>query len=266
MVPAQPDRQVADPALSGDGRAVAFRSIGPGGDSAIEVFDLEAGPVWELKTPPAHEPGMELSPNGRWLVFQASEIEGAQCDRITRVVSQTGTPTLEPLERPFIHDIETGRTWCPPLPSATANVPIQTSLAGVNDTAVAYSYMVGKSPPNADGGYEIAGVRFIRYSLLSSTSNEIFDSDDLSFCCAGPPALSTSTVAWGPWRADGIDLFEPFPAVHRLAGFRPAQLQSEGLQYHDPSLSADGLSLTYGIRGIDGTTGKQRDEIYVTSR
>jgi hypothetical protein len=254
------------PSLSPDGARLAYVTIEQPvtNDSPmlLEVRDLNTNTVlWQARVSRNEdfvfgEGKLAFSANGRWLAFNAQTVEGIDCPHAA------GKPGLD---SPFVHDLETGGTACLALPGVLGGEAVDVGFVAVSGERLAVPFMAGVSP-NPVGSARIVGAGLAVFSLATGEVIARYESDDLSLCCGGPPALGDGVLAWGPWRTSGIDVFEPFPAEAPLALTPPAYFDAPTTKFSQPALSADGRHLAYVVSGRDVASGQETAQVYVVTR
>jgi hypothetical protein len=258
------------PTISPDGRLLAYvvneTPGSPRPTGRIEVLDLAHNAVaWQATISGERQPlftggSFQFSADGRWFAFMAGAIEGADCEEVLQTIIVEREERLAPVMRVFTHDFEAGTTACIDLPAPDGEVLSSVGLPAISGDRLAVPYM-----RNTTQRGNVAGASLLLVDL-GTGETEVLHSTDLSFCCGGPPGVSSSAVAWGPWRKTGLDVFEPFPVPVPFDVVTPQRFEAGSHKYAQPALSADGRHLAYIVRGLDRSSGSEADEIYVTTR
>jgi hypothetical protein len=259
------------PVISPDGNLLAYLLGGADleADATLEVLDLSASTViWRTTVSrelnPMLAPGfLVFSGDSGRIVFQAGAVPGVSCDpAVLMPINVGGEERVIPLLRPYVHHFDSGETRCLPLPTPFGGTPVDVGFVSISGDRAAVPYMTGERAGDVNRllGSHLSVVDLVTLEV------EVFDSPELSFCCGGPPAIAGDTVAWGPWRKNGIDLFERFPTGVPQLLRSSARFERDSVQFSQPSLSADGRHLAYVVSGRDINSGSDATEIYVISR
>lgn len=268
------------PALSGNGRYLAtvatVRNDEPGvmfPKGTILLYDLSTGDVaWSVSVDRNADPlfiGQEfrLSEDGRWFAFLAGQVDGAECEKRTTSISINNVTRDVPLRRPFIHDLETGETWCPPI----GDVPNLSSQPGpLSISASTLVYGVSRWETE---GRKMVDSQLARYNMatrkvhyLSRAGEPFFGTDSAAGAGDDGDALAVLNTPGRQERGRVYGILWTVSGSEREVVERPARFEDWGLSHAEPALSSDGRSLAFGVFGQDRTSGSQVQDIYVVNR
>lgn len=265
------------PALSGDGRYLAtLRNDEPGATfpkGTILLYDLSTGDVaWSVSIDRNADPlfiGQEfrLSQDGRWFAFLAGQVDGGECEERTTSISINNVTTDVPLRRPFVHDLQTGATWCTPLDDQ-AGVSIQTGPISISGDTLIYGTARWETESRRMLASEIALVDMDSGAvrLVSKPGEPFYGTDSAPGAGDGGRALAVVNSPGKPAERGVFGILWTVSGGEREIVQTPARFEDWGVRHAEPALSSDGRSLAFGVRGQDRTSGSQVQDIYVVSR
>jgi hypothetical protein len=264
-------------AISGDGRFLALTRA----DAVTERFLTGFLEIWDLRTdqkvwslpvdravdPFFPRPGFRFSPDGHWFAFQAGVVEDSGCAPILMDAEIDGVHRDVPMQRPFIHDMRTGRTTCAPLESAP-NEGRMVSLGGATDRLVAYA--VTRTKPNSSELIESEVVLFEpetgEVRQFSRTGEPFFGTTDWPAIGEDSLAVVDDPATRVKGQPYGILWSMPAGGAPVRIIERPARFEPWAIEHGEPALSEDGRTLAFTVQGQDRDSGSQVSDVYVVSR
>lgn len=258
--------------VSPDGRFFAYSETDPPFSplptGRIVVGDLRSGAIlYRVELDRSKDlnqlaQDFSFSPNGRWFVFNAGLVSGTGCDPIERGVIFNGQSAPGFLQRPVVHDMETGITNCPALDAVGPNAVVW-AASGV--TASDEWIGFGESITQAGGG-ALVDTRLV---LLNPVTGEV-----KSFGRGQDPVFTSGTTpSLGHGRAAVIDTLNSRRVIvlnvatgsEHIVGTKPPRFAPDDRFHQQPALSTDGNHLAYVVSGVDTTSGSSVGDIYVTT-
>jgi DNA-binding CsgD family transcriptional regulator/Tol biopolymer transport system component len=266
------DRGGGFTSVSPDGRFFAYGETDPLFSQLptgrIVVGDLRSGAVLyrvELdRSKDLNQLAMDFSfsPNGRWFVFNAGLVPGTGCDPIERGVIFNGQLAPGFLQRPVVHDMDTGNTTCPPLDPLRANAVVwATSPVTASNDAVVF----GESVTEAGGG-ALVDTRLVLLNPLTGQVKSFGRGQDPVFTSSNPPAVSRDRAAFiDTLHSRRVIVLNLASGSEVQIGTQPPRFAPNDRVHEQPALSADGHHLAYVVSGVDTTSGSHVGDIYVTT-
>lgn len=265
------------PALSGNGRFLAtVRNDEPGvmfPKGTLLIYDLSTrGVAWSTPVDRAADPlfiGQEfrLSHDGRWFAFLAGEVSGATCEHRTTSISINAVEERVPLRRPFVHDLTTGETWCPPLGDRG---DLESQAGPINISGGTLAYGLTRTEP---GSRKLMDSQLALYNLesrevryLSRAGEPFFGTDTAPGAGDNGRTLAVVNTPGRQERGRVYGILWMTAGSEREVVERPARFEDWGLTHSEPVVSDDGRSLAFVVRGQDRDSGSQVQDIYVVSR